>query len=846
MQRQEQQQRLTTPLRAPRGGGDGSYVQMFLEKTPETFGVLLKDSQSLSPAPCFPSDAVSLFASQQRQGDHQHTGAPPSDCRPPSLQPRELFHAPQRRHQQKQQQHASPSCGAYDQQGDGGRCGSGSGSGASNEWRERTVSSNPRASRVGGNTRPRKPLPPGNSPDEDRRRRQREKQIQFGYVTDGYTNMKRLIAHDPLLRSGGILPLSPPEIVNGSKRQWDIQLRKWRRALHMFDYVFIDGEDDPTTRAKVLEEQRQQWVSEALNEMPREARLKIDLDTLRLVQHSATVPCRIPIEEDLRCILRNDGCYESLRSVVPQSASSLTKGTDISPIEAGIKIHIAPSAAVVQRQQAHLEMQQRLSSLHQQALATEVAVGGKETTSHVASAPPVLAATAQCADAQRPTELSPSPRRPPLPLRPTPHQQHCDNPRNKQNCSTLSGSPLSHATAAPTFTSLGNAETAPGLSASQPRALSLSGSSATGWGASPGAPRGSSTVAVLEPPLSFSGSPPSVAPHTRMHGVAAPPQASAAGVTMPTMAPPILPWCTHCGHRVDLPAPGIASAPYGGMGTGTAVAADRVPAPTQMRPQHASRAVIGGTCEAMMSPLMQLPSAMTCMNYPTASTAATAATSPLHWSMLARPMVEGVGGNETPATHHGCSYTQYCQFEAWQDAFTAMPRSAAAAVVGRSCLQNGHCRSSGAVATGGRSATQAVPRFVARLSALPNEQRLGEQQPAERPYSPDGVNDGVLVATNPLATDTSASVATPATLQQSPSACDAAVATAQLEKSQSVLAVTPERTLFGAGIMKEAPPVVGGAQRPHETQQDTPLGKPMPMPEVEEALGISFVFDTDE
>lgn len=62
--------------------------------------------------------------------------------------------------------------------------------------------------------------------DNVRRRSQREKQISYGYVTDGYKNMIKLITHDPLLRSGGVIPLSPPDVNLGSKRTWDIQLRK--------------------------------------------------------------------------------------------------------------------------------------------------------------------------------------------------------------------------------------------------------------------------------------------------------------------------------------------------------------------------------------------------------------------------------------------------------------------------------------------------------------------------------------------------------------------------------------------------------------------------------------------
>lgn len=227
--------------------------------------------------------------------------------------------------------------------------------------------------------------PRGKSPCDERRRRQREKQIYFGYSTEGYTNMERLIQHDPLLRSGGVLPLSPPDVVRGSKRTWDIELRKWRRALHMFDYVFIDGVDDPAMRQTVLDGQRRQWVSEVYQAVPREGRVRIDLQTLLRVRTLSQVPTKIPVEEDLRCILRSDACYEPVNSVVPQNASSLTKGTQICPLAAGIKIHIAPSDAVLQRQQAQQKLQQQVTAHHHQIRAAASAApssphGGQTTT----------------------------------------------------------------------------------------------------------------------------------------------------------------------------------------------------------------------------------------------------------------------------------------------------------------------------------------------------------------------------------------------------------------------------------------------------------------------------------
>ncbi|GET89187.1 hypothetical protein, conserved [Leishmania tarentolae] len=868
---QQQQQNATVPQCALRDRGSNSDGKACTVQTSANCEVPPKGSASLSPTRYFPSDGITPSAHQQSQQDHHLAGASWRNRHPPSSQSREPSRVSKQPHPHKQQQQRSPVYNPHGHRGDSER--GVSISGGPNDWWQRTIPSNSKLSFVGGNTRPRKPSLSGNSPDEDRRRSQREKQIQFGYVTDGYTNMKRLIAHDPLLKSGGLLPLSPPDVVKGSKRLWDIQLRKWRRALHMFDYVFIDGEDHPETQAKVLEEQRRQWVSEAFNGMPREARLKIGLDTLRSIQCSSAVPSKIPIEEDLRCILRSDDCYESVRSIVPQSASSLTKGTDISPLEAGIKIHIAPSAAVLQRQQAQLEMQQRLSSLHQQQqhqypLAADGTSEGMETGSHVPSATPVLGEADDYATAKRPVDLSPSPRRPPLPLlsmespshfscpaqpqkacETTPQRQFCNNARDGQNSSTVSCSPLPRMAAAPAFTAFSSAEAAPGLSASQPRALSLSGSSAPVQGTSLGLP-GISATAVLAPPPPFSGPPPCIVPSMWMPGVAVSPTATTEDLTTVATTRPLMPWCNHCGHCIGLPAPAITGTPYAGMCTGTAGSRGGVPAPAQVSPQHINPAAIGGSSGGMRPPAMPFPNTMPHMGHPTDTTAAAAVTtSPLYWQMLAPPIAEQVEGGGTFPIHHGNNQSQYRQSEARQDAFAMVTRSAVA-TAGRSCTRDGHRHSSRTAATSGGVATpQTVPRFVARLSTSPNELRLGERPSVPRLHSAEVASGGVSAAMKVLVTDTKPETAASAPLQQSSFAFEAA-GEARLEHSQPVLAVTPERNLFGteisAEVTTESRPVVVGARPPCEPQQDTLLGKPTLTPVIEDAPVIPLVFDGDE
>ncbi|RNF10163.1 hypothetical protein TraAM80_01740 [Trypanosoma rangeli] len=184
-----------------------------------------------------------------------------------------------------------------------------------------------------------------NSPELLRRNAQREKQISYGFVTEGYSNMIKLVQSDPLLKSGGILPLSPPDVNKGSKRTWDVSLRKWRRALHMFDNVFIEGQDaSSNTLESVIEEQRLQWVSPLFIKEAKENRIRLSEGKIREAQNSAYVPKRLPVEESLKIILRSEDCYEPVTNVVPPSASSLIRGNDISPLDAGIKIYLAPSA----------------------------------------------------------------------------------------------------------------------------------------------------------------------------------------------------------------------------------------------------------------------------------------------------------------------------------------------------------------------------------------------------------------------------------------------------------------------------------------------------------------------
>jgi len=65
----------------------------------------------------------------------------------------------------------------------------------------------------------------------------------------------------------------------------------------MFDHIFIDGEDnDKTTLADVIEQQRLQWVSYAHSTHSKAQRVRIHTDALMAARSSELVPKKVPVE----------------------------------------------------------------------------------------------------------------------------------------------------------------------------------------------------------------------------------------------------------------------------------------------------------------------------------------------------------------------------------------------------------------------------------------------------------------------------------------------------------------------------------------------------------------------
>jgi hypothetical protein len=168
--------------------------------------------------------------------------------------------------------------------------------------------------------------------DEDRRKAQRDKQISYGYNTVGYHNMSRLIKSDPRLANGGILPLQPPPAdLDATKRTWDVLIRKWRRALHMFDHVFIEEEDAATTTMQaVVDAQRREWLRDENSGVRVDSRVSISPKQLLAARESRRVPSKIPVDDELRGLLRSDACFagsvtDAVHEHSPQHAATLSR-----------------------------------------------------------------------------------------------------------------------------------------------------------------------------------------------------------------------------------------------------------------------------------------------------------------------------------------------------------------------------------------------------------------------------------------------------------------------------------------------------------------------------------------
>jgi hypothetical protein len=116
----------------------------------------------------------------------------------------------------------------------------------------------------------------------------------------------------------------------------------------MFDDVYIAGQEQEggPTLEQVIASQRQNWLAPKFKTADPNTilRTKIAADKIFEVRDSPAVPKKLPVEMCMKHLLRSPSYFEDVSNVVPESASSLTRGSSsVSPTEAGIKIHVAPS-----------------------------------------------------------------------------------------------------------------------------------------------------------------------------------------------------------------------------------------------------------------------------------------------------------------------------------------------------------------------------------------------------------------------------------------------------------------------------------------------------------------------